>query len=409
MIMSKLLREYYPQNRVLFILFDFFLALMLLSYFVFYQDGYGTIRMVATIGFLLFGIFVSLSDWRYINGYNCWYFLFIILGIFSIGWAKNTTQITSILVTLVRVLLMSYFLYKRIHSDKDIEIVFHIYIFCIIFLDCFVGKKMLDLYSFPGILTVRFGDNFAYNSNTIAVGNVIAIIILIHKILEKKRVTINLLITTFFIFITFLTGSKKGILGLLFGVVLYLYYKGENYKKRIQRIIIAFLILTVAFKLILTVPFLYETIGYRFENMFSFLEKASMVDTSTASRLGLVKYAFELWTEHPLLGVGLNNFSIYQTIGGAGYYAHNNYLELLADLGIIGFALYYCIPLKLAFTKINKKDEMQIVLKTIVLVILMFDMGSVTYQDIRVQIFYMLFYINSYSTFYGYNLDDGTM
>ena len=402
--MRKLFREYYPKNKLLYISFDFFLMLTFLSFFVLYHDGYEKIRMVSTIGFVLLGILVSLSsEWRYINGYNCWYFLFIVLGIFSIGWAKNTTQITTILVTLIRVLLMSYFFYKRIHSDKDIEIVFNIYIFCTIFLDCFVGNKMLNLYSFPGILTVRFGDNFAFNSNTIAVGNVIAIIILIHKIVEKKRVTINLLIITFFALITFLTGSKKGIIGLLFAIILYLYYKGANYKKRIQRLIIAILLLLVAFQLILAVPFLYDTIGYRFEEMLSFLEKASMVDTSTASRLGLAKYAFELWTEHPLLGVGLNNFSVYQTIGGAGYYAHNNYLELLADLGVIGFALYYYIPLKLALTKINKKDDLQIVLKTIVLVILMFDMGSVTYQDIRVQIFYMLFYINLYSRFYGNN------
>ena len=49
-----------------------------------------------------------------------------------------------------------------------------------------------------------------------------------------------------------------------------------------------------------------------------------------------------MFYEKPILGYGINNFvsKIGQRIG-VWTYAHNNYYEILADLGIVGFLIYY--------------------------------------------------------------------
>jgi len=66
---------------------------------------------------------------------------------------------------------------------------------------------------------------------------------------------------------------------------------------------------------------------------------------SISKRLSLFKGAFYAFKEHPLLGVGYKNYEplskiiqrdhqIEPVIGGA---AHNNFLELLASTGLLGF------------------------------------------------------------------------
>ena len=387
---KKLLEDYYPENRFQYIMFDIFLGMFMMAYFIFYQDGFGTIRLISTFGVLLFGCIIAIPTWQYVNQYTCWYAIFFIYGFVSLAWAKNSTQITSITITLIRVLFISYFLGKRIKREEDIDIIFNLYLITILVLDLYVGKKMVDLYALKGLINVRFGDNFAFNSNTISVGNIIAILIIVYKILNKRKSVIYFLLMFFYFVIALLTQSKKGIIGLIFGAVLYLYYKGKTSRKRIGRICVAIIFVLIAFQLLLNIPFLYETVGHR---LTTFIGGANVIDISTRNREELMKFAINLWINHPIFGVGLNNFSIFQTVGGSGYYAHNNYLEILADLGIIGFMLYYWMPMKLALKKIDFQSDLQVILKVITIVLLFFDLGSVTYQDIRVQLFFMLQYL----------------
>ena len=64
---------------------------------------------------------------------------------------------------------------------------------------------------------------------------------------------------------------------------------------------------------------------------------ADLSDTNrfTTGRIDLYRHAIELFKEHPLWGVG---WGVYGTQMGTG--AHNVYLQLLAETGLIGFLLY---------------------------------------------------------------------
>jgi putative inorganic carbon (hco3(-)) transporter len=67
---------------------------------------------------------------------------------------------------------------------------------------------------------------------------------------------------------------------------------------------------------------------------------------SAASRLIHARVAFELWKDHPVLGVGFGglNYSVLaeQHSKGEvqGHVAHNSYLQMLADSGIFAFIIY---------------------------------------------------------------------
>lgn len=64
--------------------------------------------------------------------------------------------------------------------------------------------------------------------------------------------------------------------------------------------------------------------------------------SSVSLRSGMTKVALKLWAESPIVGHGSGQFV---AIGGFGLYTHNNYVELLANLGIVGLGLYYILPM----------------------------------------------------------------
>ena len=64
------------------------------------------------------------------------------------------------------------------------------------------------------------------------------------------------------------------------------------------------------------------------------------------TRVPAQRAAFETWKNNPIYGVGYGVFS-YRT-SHASINSHNTYLEVLAELGLIGFAIYGCLLLYIA-------------------------------------------------------------
>jgi O-antigen ligase len=77
----------------------------------------------------------------------------------------------------------------------------------------------------------------------------------------------------------------------------------------------------------------------------------------------LLKGTWAMIEAHPVLGSGINtfmkNFEKYRPANcPAGFYAHNSYLQMWAEIGIIGLLVFLAIPfiaLIKAFTRIKAK------------------------------------------------------
>ncbi len=59
-------------------------------------------------------------------------------------------------------------------------------------------------------------------------------------------------------------------------------------------------------------------------------------------RQHMLEVALELWSARPIIGQGAGQFGV---LGGFHTYSHNTYAESLANLGVIGLALYCVLPL----------------------------------------------------------------
>ncbi|MBR0153395.1 MAG: O-antigen ligase family protein, partial [Lachnospiraceae bacterium] len=107
----------------------------------------------------------------------------------------------------------------------------------------------------------------------------------------------------------------------------------------------------------------------------------------------------EIWREHPLLGIGMDNARM---IGGevfnkGEYYLHNNYMELLADGGLIGFLLYYSMPFLLLTRAVRQQrrwvEDDAMICVILLLLMLVLDVGFVSYDSRTNYLLYLAIYI----------------
>lgn len=227
--------------------------------------------------------------------------------------------------------------------------------------------------------------NEAWNANSIgsmaAVGIVFTIFVFLfhcEKPSAKDKVIVGTLIFAFSLMMI-LSGSRKSIL--LVGVTLLYYIMFSSKSHIVRNVIVACLLIVLMFYLLYNVPFLYDNIGYRFESLFSMFE-GSGGDKSSLARQEMINVGVDAFWEKPLFGYGINSFKeIYGLAMGRTVYAHNNYIELLVDVGLVGFCIYYVYLAGIFLLTKTKNDKKYIYLKALLLALLVADVGTVSYYD----------------------------
>lgn len=112
-------------------------------------------------------------------------------------------------------------------------------------------------------------------------------------------------------------------------------------------------------------------------------------NTSAADiRSTLYREAFEVFKNNPFFGVGLDNFRLYSS---SGLYAHSNYMELLADNGILGFILFHLMywhvwrtsqKIRVLYNNSEESKFYSGIFKCIIINYLLIAFGTVLYHAI---------------------------
>ncbi len=152
------------------------------------------------------------------------------------------------------------------------------------------------------------------------------------RLLEGRPEKIFISLSSVIILISLiLTGSRATILGITAAlIVMFIFTKGKKQSAYAFTAVIA-----AAVIISISVPDL------------QLLQKnTSLSDMSLIHRIKLWENAWEMFTLHPVVGVGAKHFKFYNTLD-SGSHAHNLYFNTVAQLGIVGFislaSLFYLI------------------------------------------------------------------
>lgn len=186
-----------------------------------------------------------------------------------------------------------------------------------------------------------------------------------------------------------LTGTKKVFIAIGIFIIAYVVIKyRKNGVKMVLGLIAIGVLLATTYYIMINNEFLYPRIGYRIENFILSLQGESAGSESTVSRALMRSYGLEMFKQSPIYGNGVSSFRwYYKNYAGEFLYSHCNYVELLCNHGIIGFAIYYgyhfWIFIKSFKSYLYKKESLYLFMSIYMLIMFVLDYGQVSYYRVH--------------------------
>lgn len=245
----------------------------------------------------------------------------------------------------------------------------------------------------------RLGTSIGLHPNTMGTLCAIACLMWLY-IYRLKKNKISFLWIAISIILILFTKSRGSILMMISLIFLYWLFEKPRVRSVIYKLIICIVLFFSSLWAVFNIGFLYNLVGFRFEGMLGIFDSNSTIDASTNGRETLQKIGIEIIKDYPILGVGagnyanmaFNNYGLWREV-----YSHSNFIEILANLGIIGFLIYYiprlwCIIALLKSIKLTSKTERQMcaMLCGFCISSFIFDFIKISYNNDAEQILYAI-------------------
>ncbi len=372
-----------------------------------HQTGEGFDALFIRLTFVLFlGVSVVqmlVTNYFQWTGISAWFLSFLGFGYLSCLWASSVSSVFFYNNTFVQMVGCIICLCNRIKVREDIDKCLKLIVYSMVY----SAIVLLIRTPFRDWGTERIGSALGLHSNDIGVRFAIGVIIAMYLAFSKKKY-FNYVFVVAFTTISLFSGSRKGTLMCIIGIVAYpllTYMKsktGNDFAKLLFQIIFAVAALFVLYRIIISVDVFYDVVGFRLEAMVDAFLGDTSADASIEERIFFTEKAIYLFKENPIIGYGMNNFKTF--MGEINYshkaYSHNNYLEILSTLGIVGFSIYYSMFVYLLTQsvrfmvkeKLNFNRDALLFLMLIIVIFVSF--WCVNYQNEYYIIIYILMYMN---------------
>ena len=274
------------------------------------------------------------------------YILFVFLEfITSILVAQDKQKAFTYLVVLIEYLGSFYLIQRFVEKDKGIEFVSAAFILLAFVMSVATISRGTEVYS-------RLSIAESTNSNSVGVVMMFGIAFALLRFIRADKSIKNIMLFLIFllpcIYVLVLTVSKKAIIGtviLLIGWAIICYGKAFSRIHVFLRILILAMFIGLGFFafrwFVGTQTSSYQYILFRFNSLNDL-----SVDRSSGERLALIKEGFLVFLNHPIIGVGYNNYRYYSNYG---LYTHCFYIEMLACTGVLG-TIVFASPIVSSFT-----------------------------------------------------------
>ncbi|HDR3484043.1 O-antigen ligase family protein [Bacillus cereus group sp. MYBK12-2] len=378
----ELVMEKFTLSRIINII----MFLYILSIYLFtFRDGLNSISNFLALTFIA-AIWSNVLLTRkkiVFNKFLFIYFLFILVCFVSVFFAINQ----SIAVSKIKTIILIYFLMISLVNYIDTFEKLRSFLLSFVYSGFITGVYILASSDFSQV--TRYGSELG-NVNSIGMIIGISSIFCFYFIIEEKKYLLYTPIMLINIFVVFLTGSRKALLFVVLTIIaILLIQQKAGIKGKIKALIGILVTLVISLYVIFNVELLYTIIGVRMEHLFSYILGKGANEGSINIRANMIDMGLDWFQERPITGYGIDNFrSLYgiEAIGGEFTYSHNNLVELLVGIGIIGTFLFYLthfIVLKGLYkeSKKNQKSALCYSFIAIIGIYIILSVGLIYYYD----------------------------
>lgn len=388
------------------LLYEICLYVLLTGYFLFYSNR---IIMTACISVGVAGtaaiIYKRAHEMTFRLPVNSlWYLLFFGFAEASSLWAVSSSQaFLKYIRIMILILIISVGIAQYVRTTNDLARLMKIFMLAVLT----SGVVEFVMTPLESIKDGYFGGYFSgNNSNTFGYMVLCSTIMSFYLAYVKRQRIWYLFAPVFFIF-CLLSSSRKAMLVSIFGVCLVIFFSFSR-KRHFLHLAITAVAALILIILSLKIEFLYELIGNRIVTMLDFYKSDSQYTqlvNSLALRDYFIEFAKQMFRQRPVTGHGFANFStmLYNEGDvGFGVYAHNNYWEILADLGIVGFIIYYWFYAYLIIKFIirlfkNPKDDVLAFSIPMIISIMILEWGVVSMASFYPQIVLSILFTTTYA------------
>lgn len=248
--------------------------------------------------------------------------------------------------------------------------------------------------------THRIGNDYA-NANAIGMWAAISAVLFFYYILnEGWRWKYSAVILP--ILLVAMAQSRTALIEVIIGVLLVLFFRyrdGKSFLKSAFRILTALCVAVLVFVFLSRLD-IFSGLNRRMQSLLEFYKGSQAEEGSVLQRELYIRAGWEQFLKTPILGIGIGNTNqIARAATGHNTYLHNNFVELLASGGLVGFCLYYGMTVYL-FVKLLphalKKEKPSDACLIILIVHTIADYGTVSYYTKGTYFILMICFLQVY-------------
>ena len=314
---------------------DYIVASYIIAIFVFENEKYSMLFSIIQLLFFGYLAWMAFKTKKFpVNVATQWIIIVALLALlYFCAGANKYVDSTSFVVAknLLKAICIVYYLYTKDNEEFIIIATAIAGIICGGFIVVSFLENPLTSMELKYASNSRIGAEIAGgNVNVVAMNMCFAFASCMHLAkdsLKKSKKVFWYLALVFITISSFFTGTRKVLL--VFAVMFLLANRNIKIRYKIMVLIAAI----AAYLVLMNVDTFYFLLGHKIDFFRS--DAYKMYDYSDQIRRDLLIQSWKMFTDRPW-GSG---FGCVQA--ALGVYAHNNYMEVLASLGLIGFILYY--------------------------------------------------------------------
>lgn len=396
----KAMLQKIPKDRLCEYAAQLLTVLFFMSIYIFETKSWGSLILFAIGGaVMLLALFrqKSLFPIRF-GAYHFFVLAFAGYVLLSALWAWRAVYAVEKASTMVKILFVMAMLYYYYAQDKDVFALIRVVMWAcygiVLYTFLYYGPKEVVVAVLDGgRLLTRFT-----NVNSLGMLSAFAIIINVYvAIYDRLRWSALLALPALCLILA--TGSRKAFLMLFMGIMMIVFLRLTANQSLWKIAMYGGIVLLgglLALWIVSITP-IFSGIWHRILSMLAIVTGKGEVDYSTWLRQEYIKAGFRQFLETPIFGIGVGNPRIIAFRDyGTDCYLHNNFVELLAGGGFLGFAFFYAMHGYLFVSLLRYRrfgDRNTVICLTMLVLLVFLDYAAVSYYYKSIYFYLMIFFL----------------